>query len=53
MQKRKQMNYEDTLKDSLASSIKRDHAMFDQVVKEVTKRFTEKYTFEPLSPCSK
>jgi len=34
------MNYEDTLKDSLASSIKSDHVMFDQVVKEVIKRFT-------------
>ena len=47
------MNYEDTLKDSLASSIKNDHTMYDQVVKLVIKRFTEKYAFENFAASSK
>ena len=33
METRKQMNYEETLKNSLASTIKSDHPLFDQVVK--------------------
>ena len=33
METRKQMNYEETLKNSLASTIKSDNPLFDQVVK--------------------
>jgi len=33
METRKQMNYEENLKNSLASTIKSDNPLFDQVVK--------------------